>query len=232
MWISVNVYFIFYCAICYLQFFSFIQKLISSLVNPSKTHHICTCIIQFEDETCDVNEYRIHQAVCLKFIFQKSFFGCNTHNNTQRLQLIFHGCKKGEFKKKNMQRNHQRQQNAYIWRKCINFYIFVLALNATRIFFCALFLMKKYYTWTSTLFHLFCACERDELSREREEEYWRSNPIGTKYFYWKNILRLVYHREKNNYLIVYFFPLSLAYREMYTNLSTRGLNNIKEKNII
>lgn len=147
----------------------------------------------------------------LKIHLSKSFFGCNTHNNTQRLQLKFHGCKKGEYqkkKKKMKQKNHQRQQNAYIWRKCINFYIFFsfLTLNATRIFFLFYFLMKKYYTWTSTLFLVFFCLwvrDRDELSREREEESHRKK----KYFYWKNILRLVYHREKNNYLIVYFFLL-------------------------
>lgn len=99
MWISVNVYFILLCNLLFTVLF-FYSKLISSLVNPSKTHHICTCITQFEDETCDVNEYRIHQAVLLKFIFQNPFLDVTHIIIHSDFNWYFMDAKKGNIRKR------------------------------------------------------------------------------------------------------------------------------------
>jgi len=155
MWISVNVYFILLCNLLFTVLF-FYSKLISSLVNPSKTHHICTCIIQFEDETCDVNEYRIHQAVLLKFIFKNPFLDVTHIIIHSDFNWYFMDAKKGNIRRRkcrgiiNDNKTPTSGGNVLI----STFFFSFLTLNATRIFF-VLFLMKKYYTWTSTLFHLF-----------------------------------------------------------------------------
>lgn len=120
------MFILFYCAICYLQFFSFIQNWFPVwLTHPRLIIYVRVYHISLKTRDLWCEWIQNTSSNSLKIHLSKSFFGCNTHNNTQRLQLKFHGCKKGEYKKKKMkQRNHQRQQNAYIWRKCINFYIF------------------------------------------------------------------------------------------------------------
>lgn len=114
---------------------------------------------------------------------------------------------------------YSRQQNAYIWRKCINFY-YSKVWNATRIFFSisfshffffgihlngistdSFFLLLEYFMPSTSL-----------LSSVLIHMKWMRE-IPVELYYWKNILRLVYHREKQLSYCLFFFSFLSPYSQ-------------------